>query len=80
MLSCKYYLFSNFVATEDSAYKFLDINNTSSCDLKYTEGAISLNWPKIMKTINDDSEGFFEDGGWKFLDPESEVVSSSEIF
>ena len=24
-----------------------------------------------MKTIMDDPEGFFEDGGWSFLDPES---------
>ena len=26
-----------------------------------------------MKTINDDPEGFFNSGGWSFLDPESEV-------
>lgn len=25
-----------------------------------------------MKTITDDSEGFFESGGWTFLDPESD--------
>lgn len=25
-----------------------------------------------MKTITDDSEGFFDNGGWTFLDPESE--------
>jgi nucleosome binding factor SPN SPT16 subunit len=24
-----------------------------------------------MKTITDDPEGFFESGGWSFLDPES---------
>lgn len=24
-----------------------------------------------MKTITDDPEGFFENGGWTFLDPES---------
>lgn len=45
----------------------------SSCDIKYTEGVQSLNWTKIMKTIVDDPEGFFEQGGWSFLDPESEV-------
>ena len=45
----------------------------SSCDIKYTEGVQSLNWPRIMKTINDDPEGFFESGGWSFLDPESDV-------
>lgn len=46
---------------------------SSSCDIKYTEGVQSLNWTKIMKTIVDDPEGFFEQGGWSFLDPESEV-------
>ncbi|XP_035678182.1 FACT complex subunit SPT16-like isoform X1 [Branchiostoma floridae] len=44
----------------------------NSCDIKYTEGVQSLNWTKIMKTINDDPEGFFENGGWSFLEPESD--------
>jgi nucleosome binding factor SPN SPT16 subunit len=26
-----------------------------------------------MKTITDDPEGFFESGGWTFLDPESDA-------
>jgi hypothetical protein len=26
-----------------------------------------------MKTITDDPEGFFDSGGWSFLDPESDV-------
>ena len=26
-----------------------------------------------MKTILDDPEGFFENGGWSFLEPDSEV-------
>eukprot|EP00088_Acartia_fossae_P005874 TRINITY_DN1265_c0_g1_i5.p1 TRINITY_DN1265_c0_g1~~TRINITY_DN1265_c0_g1_i5.p1 ORF type:complete len:1100 (-),score=479.08 TRINITY_DN1265_c0_g1_i5:747-4046(-) len=43
----------------------------NSCDIKYTEGIQSLNWTKVMKTIVDDPEGFFESGGWNFLDPES---------
>jgi len=41
----------------------------NSVDIKYTEGVQSLNWGKIMKTIIDDPEGFFESGGWSFLDP-----------
>ena len=45
----------------------------SSCDIHYTEGIQSLNWVKIMKTIVDDSQGFFESGGWSFLEPESDV-------
>lgn len=45
----------------------------SSCDIKYTEGIQSLNWAKIMKTINDDPEAFIDNGGWSFLDPDSSV-------
>ena len=44
----------------------------NNVDIKYTEGVQSLNWTKIMKTITDDPEGFFEDGGWNFLDAEGE--------
>ncbi|XP_008559292.1 FACT complex subunit spt16 isoform X1 [Microplitis demolitor] len=44
----------------------------NSCDIRYSEGVQSLNWAKIMKTITDDPEGFFESGGWTFLDPESD--------
>lgn len=45
---------------------------SSSCDLKYTEGLQNFNWPKIMKTITDDPEGFFDQGGWNFLEAESD--------
>ncbi|XP_076248178.1 SPT16 homolog, facilitates chromatin remodeling subunit dre4 isoform X1 [Calliopsis andreniformis] len=45
----------------------------NSCDIRYTEGVQSLNWTKIMKTITDDPEGFFDNGGWTFLDPESDA-------
>lgn len=44
----------------------------NSCDIRYSEGVQTLNWAKIMKTIVDDPEGFFENGGWSFLDPESD--------
>merc|ERR1719320_2208368 len=44
----------------------------NSCDIRYTEGVQSLNWAKIMKTITDDAEGFFDNGGWTFLEPESD--------
>ncbi len=46
-------------------------NWLNNVDIKYTEGIQSLNWTKIMKTIVDDPEGFFEGGGWNFLDPDS---------
>ncbi|XP_076171346.1 SPT16 homolog, facilitates chromatin remodeling subunit dre4 isoform X2 [Ptiloglossa arizonensis] len=45
----------------------------NSCDIRYTEGVQSLNWTKIMKTITDDPVGFFDNGGWSFLDPESDA-------
>lgn len=53
----------------------------NSCDIRYSEGVQSLNWAKIMKTITDDPEGFFESGGWTFLDPESdeEAAVSNDI-
>jgi nucleosome binding factor SPN SPT16 subunit len=44
----------------------------SSCDICYTEGPQSLNWAKIMKTITDDLGGFFAQGGWSFLEADSE--------
>lgn len=50
----------------------------NSCDIKYTEGIQSLNWNKIMKTILEDPEGFFESGGWNFLEPESDKEDEDE--
>lgn len=47
-------------------------NVNSSCDIHYSEGIQSLNWAKIMKTITDDPVGFIENGGWTFLDPDSD--------
>ncbi|KAH8365695.1 hypothetical protein KR093_003515 [Drosophila rubida] len=50
----------------------------NSCDIRYSEGVQSLNWQKIMKTIVDDPEGFFDQGGWTFLDPESGSEADNE--
>ncbi len=50
----------------------------SSCDIRYTEGIQSLNWAKIMKTIVDDPEGFFDSGGWSFLDPDSDEENAED--
>ncbi|CDW57132.1 FACT complex subunit spt16 [Trichuris trichiura] len=55
----------------------------NSCDIPYSEGIQSLNWPKIMKSILEDAEGFFDSGGWDFLtkdegsDEEAEAEGSS---
>jgi len=50
----------------------------NSCDLRYTEGVQNLNWTKIMKTITDDPEGFFDNGGWSFLEPESDAEGGDD--
>lgn len=50
----------------------------NSCDIRYSEGVQSLNWAKVMKTIVDDPDGFFEQGGWSFLDPESDAEGGDD--
>lgn len=37
-----------------------------------------MNWAKIMKTITDDLEGFFAQGGWTFLEADSEGEGDAE--
>jgi len=44
----------------------------NSCDIRYSEGPMSLNWGNIMKTITEDPEAFFENGGWNFILADSE--------
>jgi nucleosome binding factor SPN SPT16 subunit len=51
------------VASLETIKEWLD-----SCSIYCSEGATSLNWVKVMKTIRDDLEGFYEGGGWSFLD------------
>lgn len=57
----------------------------SSCEICYTEGPQSLNWAKIMKTITDDTNGFFVQGGWTFLETDGDgtreegVVDDSDV-
>ncbi|RUS30293.1 hypothetical protein BC938DRAFT_479592 [Jimgerdemannia flammicorona] len=38
-----------------------------SVDIAVTEGPMNLNWTMIMKTVNEDTGQFFQDGGWGFL-------------
>ncbi|QPG72988.1 hypothetical protein FOA43_000292 [Brettanomyces nanus] len=47
-------------------------------DIPYSEGAVNLNWPTIMKTIQADPYQFFVDGGWSFLSSESDSESDGE--
>ena len=43
----------------------------TSCNIKFYESRMNLNWRSIMKTINDDIEHFVEEGGWEFLNMEA---------
>ncbi|KAJ2557067.1 FACT complex subunit spt16 [Coemansia sp. RSA 1933] len=52
----------------DNVKEWLD-----SVNLPYTEGPINLNWTQIMKTLNKDPAGFYEDGGWSFLAQDSDA-------
>lgn len=49
-----------------------------SVDVCFTEGPVSLSWPQIMKTVNEDPAAFFEEGGWSCLMPESDESESEE--
>jgi nucleosome binding factor SPN SPT16 subunit len=51
------------------------MTNSSSCDIAFSEGPLNLNWTTIMKTVNEDPVQFFKDGGWKFLETESDNES-----
>ncbi|TPX56909.1 hypothetical protein PhCBS80983_g04205 [Powellomyces hirtus] len=42
------------------------------------EGPANLSWPGIMKTVASDPIGFFETGGWSFLQPADEDDESEE--
>lgn len=43
-----------------------------SSDIAFSEGPLNLNWPTIMKTVTADTHQFFADGGWSFLQAESD--------
>lgn len=53
--------------------KLEDIKNwLDKCDIKFTSGITNLNWPALMKKITGDLEGFFNEGGWNFLDDDAD--------
>ncbi|KAK9382966.1 FACT complex subunit-domain-containing protein [Kockiozyma suomiensis] len=45
-------------------------------EIPYSEGPLNLNWATIMKTVTSDPHSFFEEGGWSFLDNESDADAS----
>ncbi|KAF4595371.1 FACT complex subunit SPT16 [Ophiocordyceps camponoti-floridani] len=57
----------------DQVKDFLD-----SSDIAYTEGPLNLNWAAIMKTVTADTHQFFADGGWVFLQPDSDESGAEQ--
>lgn len=49
-----------------------------SVDIAYTEGPLNLNWGMIMKTVIADPHQFFKDGGWSFLNTDSDDEDKDE--
>ncbi|KAI6248086.1 FACT complex subunit ctc-2 [Erysiphe necator] len=52
-----------------------------SVNIPFSEGPLNLNWPTIMKTVTADTHQFFVDGGWSFLQTETDdedAVDESE--
>ncbi|KAJ9651088.1 FACT complex subunit spt16 [Neophaeococcomyces mojaviensis] len=49
-----------------------------SVDIAYTEGPLNLNWGMIMKTVIADPHQFFKDGGWSFLNTDSDDEDKEE--
>jgi nucleosome binding factor SPN SPT16 subunit len=46
----------------------------TSVKIKYYESKLNLAWKPVLKSIVDDPEGFFEQGGWEFLNMEVILV------
>ncbi|KAL6764928.1 global transcription factor [Haematococcus lacustris] len=42
----------------------------NSMNIKYYENKLNLAWKPILKSIQDDPEGFIREGGWEFLNME----------
>ncbi|KAK3988283.1 FACT complex subunit-domain-containing protein [Cladorrhinum sp. PSN332] len=63
------------VESLEDVKEFLD-----SVNISYSEGPLNLNWSVIMKTVTADTHQFFADGGWGFLqnDSDDEHGSSEE--
>jgi len=49
-----------------------------SVDIAYTEGPLNLNWGMIMKTVIADPHQFFKDGGWSFLNTDTDDEDKEE--
>jgi nucleosome binding factor SPN SPT16 subunit len=47
-------------------------------DIVFSDGPLNLSWPTIMKTVTADPHHFFQDGGWSFLQADSDEEGGSE--
>ncbi|KAK3377832.1 transcription elongation complex subunit [Podospora didyma] len=55
------------VESLEDVKEFLD-----SSDIAFSEGPLNLNWSVIMKTVTANTHQFFVDGGWGFLQNDSD--------
>ncbi|KAK4156291.1 FACT complex subunit-domain-containing protein [Chaetomidium leptoderma] len=60
------------VESLEDVKEFLD-----SSDLAFSEGPLNLNWSVIMKTVTANPHQFFVDGGWGFLQNDSDDDDAS---
>src|ERR1700761_922610 len=49
-----------------------------SVEIPFSEGPLNLQWPTIMKTVQADPHTFFADGGWAFLNADSDSERGDE--
>lgn len=61
------------VESLEDVKEFLD-----SVNIAYSEGPLNLNWSVIMKTVTADTHQFFLDGGWGFLQNDSDEEGGSD--
>lgn len=61
------------VESLEDVKEFLD-----SSDIAFSEGPLNLNWSVIMKTVTANPHQFFLDGGWGFLQNDSDDEDGSE--
>ena len=47
-------------------------------EILYSEGPLNLNWQTIMKTVTSDPHQFYQDGGWGFLQNDSDDEDGEE--
>lgn len=49
-----------------------------SVDVLFAESTVNYNWTNIMKTVVEDPIGFYEMGGWSYLQPDADNEDDSE--